>query len=122
MRNMAFSLTTAQVRSGTKTVTRRLGWSNLRPGDEFCAIEKGMGLKKGEKVVRLARLRCVSNDPEPLTLLIVAPTYGAEEARREGFPHMTGREFVDFFCNTHRGCTGVTRVNRIEFEYVQFLP
>lgn len=122
MRNMAFSLTTEQVRKGTKTVTRRTGWSDLTPGTEFCAIVKGMGLKKGEKVQRLAVLRCVSNRPERLARLISSPCYGKVEATREGFPEMTGQQFVNFFKAGHRGTTIWTYVNRIEFEYVRFLP
>lgn len=122
MKNMAFSLTTAQIRAGTKTVTRRMGWDKLRKGDVFCAIEKGMGLKKGDKVVRLAILRCLSNHPEPLTHLIAYPRYGKREAIKEGFPKMSGRDFVRFFCSTHKQCTPDSRPNRIAFEFVKFLP
>ncbi len=58
-RNMSFSMTTAQFRARTKTVTRRLGWWNLKPGDVIMGVEKAMGLKKGEKVKRLGRIRIV---------------------------------------------------------------
>lgn len=122
MRNMAFSMTTAQVRAGTKTVTRRTGWANLTAGTEFCAIVKGMGLKKGEKIERLAILRCITNRPEALAVLIASPAYGKLEAAREGFPKMTGREFVKFFIEGHKGTDAWTHVRRIEFEYVRFLP
>lgn len=117
---MAFSLTTEQVRLGQKTVTRRTGWADLEPGELFCAIEKGMGLKKGAKVRRLAVLRCVSNRPEGLWHMIERPEYGRAEARREGFPEMDGAAFIEFFCRTHRGCTSSSKPNRIEFEYVRF--
>ena len=50
-RNMSFSMTTEAIRDRSKTVTRRLGWSFLQPGDLLWAVEKGMGLKK------LAKLR-----------------------------------------------------------------
>ena len=122
MRNMAFSLTTAQVSAGIKTVTRRTGWANLKPGTLFCAIVKGMGLKKGEKVQRLAILRCVANKPERLCALVSDAKYGKEEARKEGFPEMSGARFVSFFVSSHPGTDAHTRVNRIEFEYVRFLP
>jgi hypothetical protein len=59
MRLMSFSLTTPQILARTKTVTRRMGWTFLRPGDLVQAIEKGQGLKKGEHVKRLAVLRIV---------------------------------------------------------------
>jgi hypothetical protein len=55
MRNMSFSLTTPQVYAGTKTVTRRLGWRFAKAGQRVCAVEKGMGLKKGEKVKRISK-------------------------------------------------------------------
>lgn len=122
MKNMAFSLTTAQIRDGSKTVTRRTGWADLKPGQLFCGIVKGMGLRKGTKVERLAILRCVSNTPEPLNKLIADPAYGRSEARKEGFPQMNGERFVIFFCRSHKGTDSSSIVNRIEFEYVRFLP
>ena len=33
MRRMSFALTTDQILSQTKTVTRRFGWEKLKPGD-----------------------------------------------------------------------------------------
>lgn len=45
---MSFSHTTDQILNRTKTVTRRLGWENLQPGDRFWAVKKAMGLKRGE--------------------------------------------------------------------------
>jgi hypothetical protein len=113
---MSFSLTTEAILNRTKTVTRRLGWSNLKPGEEFSACKKCMGLKAGEKIERLAVLRCVTNTPEPLHLMFDSK-YGAEEAIREGFPQMTGTEFVDMFCS-HMRVTHDATVHRIEFEYV----
>ena len=47
MRLMSFALTTRQFLAHEKTVTRRLGWEFLKPGDRVCGVEKGMGLKKG---------------------------------------------------------------------------
>ena len=40
-RNMSFMITKEQVRNRTKTVTRRLGWAFLKPGDIVNAVEKG---------------------------------------------------------------------------------
>ena len=40
MRNISFMLTTQQFRNRTKTVTRRMGWWNLKPGDILMGVEK----------------------------------------------------------------------------------
>ena len=66
MRNMSFALTTEQIRARTKTVTRRLGWEFLKPGDLVQAVVKCQGLKKGEKVEPLAELRIVAVRRESL--------------------------------------------------------
>ncbi len=111
-RNMSFALTTAQVRARQKTVTRRLGWGGLKPGELFWAVEKAMGLKPGEKIVRLALLRCVSNRAERLKDI------DADDVKREGFPGMTAKQFLEMFCE-HMNCAPDTSVQRIEFEYVE---
>lgn len=111
MRNMSFALTTEQYRNRTKTVTRRLGWKNLKPGEKFMGVEKGMGLKKGEKVKRLHASECVANWQTRLGLM------DQEECVREGFPHLTPEQFVDMFCK-HNGCRPDTYVNRIEFKHL----
>lgn len=122
MRNISFMLTTQQVRDRTKTVTRRLGWLTLRPGDRLRGVEKAMGLKKGEKVKPLATIRVVNVRTEPLSAMISDTDYGLAECEREGFgDHPSLRwpgEFVTFFCASHRGCTPDTLITRIEFEYV----
>lgn len=111
MRNMSFSLTTPQVRARTKTVTRRLGWWFLKPGDVLCAIEKGQGLKKGEHIVRICLIRVVSTQPEILCKMKRA------DIVREGFDFRFKYEFVAMFCQ-HNKCDPTTEVNRIEFEYL----
>lgn len=146
-RNMSFMLTIEQIKNKTKTVTRRLGWWFLKPGDLLWACEKCQGLKKGEKVNKLALIRVVSSMPEQLISISKA------DVVREGFPEMTPAEFVQMFIkhmpkhraffvpihilnfeNTWQLCkpgtpnskrsenavetTGASWVNRIEFEYV----
>lgn len=122
MRLMSFSMTVDQVKAKTKTVTRRMGWDHLKPGDVLCAVEKGMGLKKGEKVVRLATIRIVSVRPEPLKRLLEDRDYGFKECEKEGFgahPDLQWpTEFVEFFCASHKGCTPESSLTRIEFEYL----
>jgi len=122
MRNISFMFTTDQIRGRTKTVTRRTGWAKLVPGQLLRGVEKGMGLKAGEKVKELAVIRVVSVRPEPLSAMINDLDYGFTECAKDGFgDHHTLRwpsQFVEFFSNSHRGCTPQTVVSRIEFEYV----
>lgn len=114
MRNMSFFLTTEQMRAGTKTVTRRLGWADLKPGEHFMAVEKGQGIPKGGKVVRIRECVCVSNHPERLDDI---GSYGQSEVMREGFPEMSPVQFVEMFCQ-HNRCTPDRVVNRIKFRNV----
>ena len=44
MRNMSFFMTTKQFEDGSKDITRRFGWWNLKPGDRVKAVKKAMGL------------------------------------------------------------------------------
>lgn len=122
MRNISFMLTTGQIRARTKTVTRRVGWAKLAPGQLLRGVEKCMGLKAGEKVKELAVIRVVSVRREPLMAMTDDLDYGFNECVKEGFgDHHSLRwptQFVDFFCDSHRGCTPATLVTRIEFEYV----
>lgn len=115
---MSFALTTEQVRRQTKTVTRRLGWATVTPGTLIQPVVKGMGLKKGEKVEKIGSpIRVVKVSRERLEA-IDNEEYGTAESQREGFPEMTGYEFVTMFCE-HNGCAPDAVVTRIEFEYVE---
>lgn len=111
-RNMSFALTTEQVRRREKTVTRRFGWWFLKPGDRVWAVEKAMGLKKGEKVKRLALIEVVSTRRQPLDAIT------EDDCAREGFPDMTPDQFVAMLCE-HYDCWEGETVNRIEFRYVE---
>lgn len=122
MRNISFMLTKPQILDRSKTVTRRVGWEKLVPGQLLRGVEKCMGLKAGETVKELAVIRVVSVRREPLSAMSNDPDYGFDECAKEGFAqHPSLRwpsQFVEFFCNSHRGCTPDTVVTRIEFEYV----
>jgi len=111
MRNMSFMLTQKQVYAKKKTVTRRLGWSFLRPGDQVMACEKCQGIKKGEKIVKISPIRITHVDKIPLWEL------DQLDCIREGFPDLSPREFIKMFCDEMK-CTPRTLVNRIEFEYI----
>lgn len=112
MRNMSFMLTTEQFKNRTKIVTRRLGWWFLEHGDTVQAVEKGMGLKKGETVVKLGLIYIISTHPQQLDLIT------EKEVAREGFPGKSPEWFIDMFCKSHKKCTPQTLVNRIYFSYL----
>lgn len=109
-RNMSFALTTEQFEARTKTVTRRLGWDFLKPGDLVMGCKKCMGLKPGEKIERLGLIRIIGVRRHVLMLIHQA------DVVKEGFPDMSSEAFIKMFCKhmkTHR----YRMVTRIEFEY-----
>lgn len=110
-RNMSFAMTTEQIRSRTKTVTRRYGWRFLKPGDVVMAVEKAMGLKKGEKIVRLALLEIVSVREEPLCDIT------QDDVVKEGFPDWSPAQFIDMLV-AHYRVPRELMINRIEFRYL----
>lgn len=121
MRNISFALTTEQVCKRIKTVTRRTGWGSLQPGTLLCAVRKGMGLRRGERVERLGTIRVVSVRRERLSRMVEDEAYGRSECAAEGFASdpvlSTPVEFVQWFAASHK-CDASDEVTRIEFEYV----
>jgi hypothetical protein len=117
MRNISFSLTQPQFLDGSKDVTRRLNWLSLKSGDRLMGCRKCQGLKPGEPIERLGEIEVLATTREPLSRMITDPAYGAAEARREGFPEMTGQQFVEMFCR-HMAATPQTVITRIEFGHV----
>ena len=110
-RNMSFAMTTEQFKAKKKTVTRRVGWKNLKPGDVLMGCEKCQGIKKGG-LVRLGLIRVVSVRVEELREITDA------DVEREGFPGKDRAWFCEFF-EKHMGIASwEIKVNRIEFEYV----
>ena len=116
MPNMSFSKTKEQFCNRTKTVTRRIGKRRILIGRRYTAIEKGMGLKKGEKVVPMGDFIPTSARWEPLDRMIKEPEYGRQEVIKEGFPYLTPAQFVEMFCTMHH-IPPDQLVNRIEYEY-----
>lgn len=120
MRNMSFSLTTDQMRAGTKTVTRRLGWLGLRPGALVRACVKCMGLPKGARVEPICVIEIVDVRREPLAVLAgpgrrmaYLPPGGEWRAEldAEGFPDLHSWDrFVRLF-----PCSPLQEITRIEF-------
>lgn len=118
MRNMSFALTEAQIRDRTKTVTRRLGWEKLKPGELVRPVRKCMGLKPGQKIEPIRDpIRIVNVRRERLDRMTEDVQYGLEEVIKEGFSDCWPSEFVEFFCGTHRPCEPSWLITRIEFEY-----
>lgn len=112
---MSFALTEEQLVAGSKDVTRRLGWENLRVGEQITAIRKGMGLRKGERQHVLGTIRVVSLRRERLCRI------DQDDCRREGFPLMTPAVFVTFFARAN-GCAPEAEVTRIEFVFSPSRP
>lgn len=112
---MSFALTEAQLLDGSKDVTRRLGWQNLRVGEIVIAIRKGMGLRPGEKQVVLGMIQIRAVTRERICRITLA------DCRREGFPDLKPIEFVHFFCQAN-GCRLDAEVTRIEFEFSPQVP
>ncbi|MFQ3244980.1 MAG: hypothetical protein ACI9SP_001618 [Arenicella sp.] len=110
-RNMSFAMTIDQVLQQTKTVTRRQGWRYLLPSGLMQPVEKGMGLKKSEKVKAiggLIRITRVSREP------VDRITHG--DCVREGFPELSPRGFIEMYCDANK-CKPSDFCTRIEFEY-----
>lgn len=129
-RLMSVTLTEQAVVERRKTVTRRLGWLMLKPGDELDLCRKVMGRRKGDPLVRLARVRVTDVRRERLDMIT------DEEVAREGFTReaLSGHarlgggswdgaddtasaRFVRFFID-HMGGTREQEVTRIEWEYL----
>lgn len=108
---MSVSLTERAVVERRKTVTRRLGWTFLRPGDRLTLCRKVMGRKPGEPLVRLAEVEVVSVDRRPLH------DVDDEDVAREGFAGRDGMWFVQFFMD-HMRCDPGTEVTRVEWRYL----
>lgn len=108
-RNMSFAKTLQQMEKGTKTETRRLKWNFLKAGDLLTAVNKTMGLKKGEKPVWISDIRVTKTWIEPLNSITQA---GCDA---EGFPELTPDEFVEMFCRMNK-CHAESEIRVIQFE------
>lgn len=108
-KNMGFSMTIRQMYDGTKTVTRRLGWGYLKPGEIVCAVERNRGLKKGEGVKKIGLIEIQSVTQERLDQIT------PEDCVREGFPDMTPEQFIAMFMRSS-GCSASRIVHRIAFK------
>lgn len=114
-RLMSVTLTEAAVVDRSKTVTRRLGWRNLKPGDRLTLCRKVMGRKRADgtvdPLVRLAEVEVVNVRREALTAITT------EDVAREGFPDLTPVGFRVFFAQAMRVPSNA-EVTRIEWRYL----
>lgn len=111
MRKMSFALTIPQFKAGTKTVTRRQGWRSLKPGDIVMGVEKGMGLKKGEKVRELHPIKILSVHREFIDQI------SRMEVALEGFPNQSPEWFIAMYCKANKVHESA-HCTRIEFEHL----
>jgi hypothetical protein len=121
MRLMSFSKTTPQFIAGTKLVTRRVRWLHAKVGMQVMGVEKAMGLKPGEKIVRLRPIEFTDVRREPLRRMIDDLDYGRRECILEGFPPPHEKSvpytFVRFFCD-FSGLSADDDVTRIEYRFI----
>lgn len=108
---MSFYYTQDAIRLKYKTVTRRMGWQFLKPGDILNACVQCQGLKKGQKIERICQIRVVSVQRTPLNTITL------NDVEREGFVGLSPFEFIDSFCYANN-CTPETKITRIEFKYI----
>lgn len=118
-RLMSVALTTSQVITRSKTVTRRDGWWEdkngrriLKPGDRLTLCPKVMGFRRGEHPERIADVEVLSVRRERLDAITAA------EVSAEGFPGRTPAWFIEFFCRSHKRCTPESVITRIEWRYL----
>lgn len=118
-RLMSVTLTEQAVRDRRKTVTRRLGWKELEPGDRLTLCRKVMGRKRAdgsvEPLVRLAEVKVVDVRRERLCDIT------DDDIAREGVDHFGGQptreDWIAWFCRQMR-TTPETLVTRIEWRYL----
>lgn len=127
---MSVSLTEDAVRERRKTVTRRLGWLHLNPGDRVTLCRKVMGRSRAvwngtertvitEPLVRICDVEIVDVRRERLSAIT------DEDVAREGFhvvPALIGsgeaaESFIEFFTTAMR-CHRDDEVTRIEWRYL----
>lgn len=123
-RLMSVTLTEQAVVERRKTVTRRLGWLMLKPGDTLTLCRKVMG-RKGEPLVRLAEVEVLNVRRERLWDIT------DEDIGREGVEPVPGRfsehytdtgqptpwAWIEWFCTKMR-VSPDDFVTRIEWRYL----
>lgn len=112
MRVMSFAHTAPQMRARSKTVTRRMGWGDLKPGDRLLAVVKARGVSVEERE-DLGTIEVVDVRREPLWRV------EDDDVDREGFPGMGREAFIDLFKRLAGLRSSHRLVTRIEFRHVE---
>ncbi|QDV20667.1 hypothetical protein Pan153_53430 [Gimesia panareensis] len=97
----------------TNYVRRTFGHRDPQPG----ALMKAAVRIQGDLGVTTRVIRVVSVRREALSKMEHDPDYGRWEAELEGWPQLSGAEFVRCFCKKFK-VVPATPVTRIEFTYV----
>src|SRR5256885_12812561 len=108
---MSVALTEQAVRERRKTVTRRLGWKFLKPGDRLTLCRKVMGRRAGEPLVRVCDVQIVGVRREPLDAI------GPDDVAAEGFTDLSPEQFVAFLCE-HMRCSPSAEGTRVAWPYL----
>jgi hypothetical protein len=126
-RLMSVALTQQAVRERQKTVTRRLGWKFLKPGDRLTLCPKVQGRKHPdgtiEPLVRLAEVEVISVRRERLWDITdddirreaVEPDVFEETYTDTGLP--TPQAWINWFCE-QMDVAPDAAVTRIEWRYL----
>ncbi len=131
-RLMSVSLTEPAVVDRTKTVTRRLGWKFLKPGDRLTLCRKVMGRRRSdgtvEPLVRLADVEVISVRRERVWDItdddIAREAVGHPEWFEEYYEDTrqpTQVAWVAWFCE-QMDCRPDDDVTRIEWRYLDEDP
>lgn len=125
---MSVSLTEAAVRNRRKTVTRRLGWRFLKPGDRLTLCRKVQGRRADEPLVRLAEVEVTDVRRESLAAIDAADIVREGVPARVFTPAIGGihephcpdcrrANWIGWFART-MGCDPYDEVTRIEWRYL----
>lgn len=124
-RLMSVAYTEDAVRARIKTVTRRKGWTFLKPGDRLTLCRKVMGRKPGEPLIRICDVEVLAVTREPLCAIQGNRARAREELRREGFPVLNGEDplaaaaiFLRRYFYEAQRMKPMDDVSRIEWRYL----
>ncbi len=115
-RLMSVAFTEQAVVERRKTVTRRKGWTFLKPGDTLTLCRKVQGRRRSdgtvEPIVRLAEVEVLDVRRERLS-----PVDADGELAAEGCPDMSATEFIGRYFEP-QGIHALDLVTRIEWRYL----